>query len=338
MKITPIVILLFFLFSCQYKQIKTKKRGIYLWKVQQEISSIDTTFFVNNKIENFYIRFFDVGLDKYQEPFPKAPLNFKGGLPFKSKIIPVIYIENKVLKNIKKNEVVLLSKNIWNKVESINQDFFKNNKIQEIQIDCDWTESTKNNLFLLLQYIKKEKPETQLSATIRLYQIKYQNKAGVPPVDKGVLMYYNMGNFKNEKEKNSILNNQIGQQYISNNTKYPLPLDLALPIYSWTLWSRNNEFKEILYKINASNINEITFLSKEKNNRYKINKDTVFQEKYFRYGDVLKLENPILEEILKAKEVCKPIINKNNLEIIIFSYSPNNSIYINEKDFSSIYN
>ena len=67
------------------------------------------------------------------------------------------------------------------------------NKIscQEIQIDCDWTKSTKDKYFYLLKKIK-ELSKKEISCTLRLYPYKYPEIMGVPPVDKAMLMCYNL--------------------------------------------------------------------------------------------------------------------------------------------------
>jgi len=73
------------------------------------------------------------------------------------------------------------------------------------------------------------KKDFNVTATIRLHQIKFKDKTGIPPVDQGVLMAYNIGELKNNKQ-NSILEANIVKQYINKNTEYPLKLKLALDI------------------------------------------------------------------------------------------------------------
>ncbi len=76
-------------------------------------------------------------------------------------------------------------------------------KCRALQIDCDWTTKTAPKYFYFLQQIREKLDAHEdggtfaslamLSATIRLHQVKYPEKSGMPPVDKGVLMFYNMG-------------------------------------------------------------------------------------------------------------------------------------------------
>ena len=47
-----------------------------------------------------------------------------------------------------------------------------------------------------------------MSATIRLHQVKYRADTGVPPVDRGMLMAYNLLPPDQAGERSSILDNR----------------------------------------------------------------------------------------------------------------------------------
>ena len=70
-----------------------------------------------------------------------------------------------------------------------------------------------------------------LSATIRLHQLKFIGESGIPPVDKGLLMCYNMGDLHRLRISNSILETAELKKYIKQLSVYPLKLDVAfLPV------------------------------------------------------------------------------------------------------------
>lgn len=75
--------------------------------------------------------------------------------------------------------------------------------IKEIQYDCDWTAHTKESFARLCQSTKELllNKGIALSGTIRLHQIEETEY----PFDRGVLMMYNTGNFKDVNTRNSIL-------------------------------------------------------------------------------------------------------------------------------------
>lgn len=109
----------------------------------------------------------------------------------------------------------------------------------EIQIDCDWTLASRDKYMDFVTQLK-HKSNKKLSATIRLHQIKYFKKTGVPLVDYGVLMYCNMGHIAADS-MNSIYDRKTGQGYLKNLEDYPLRLEVALPVFSWAIHIRRQK-------------------------------------------------------------------------------------------------
>ena len=132
-----------------------------------------------------------------------------------------------------KEELEVLSEKIMSQIMRL-WPTVSNTAIHEIQFDCDWTQSTKEKYFKFLRHFRQlqNDPTFQLSATIRLHQIKFANQTGVPPVNRGMLMFYNMADLESIKTPNSILDLEVAHQYIDSQTTYELPLDFALPIFS----------------------------------------------------------------------------------------------------------
>jgi hypothetical protein len=116
-------------------------------------------------------------------------------------------------------------------------------EIREIQLDCDWTESTKESYQKLCQLVKTELAtrNIQLSLTIRLHQMQETP----PPADRGVLMLYNTGALKNPNTNNSILDIEDIKPYLRKTT-YPIPLDYAYPVFSWGVKFNRNKFVSIV--------------------------------------------------------------------------------------------
>jgi hypothetical protein len=118
----------------------------------------------------------------------------------------------------------------------------------EFQVDCDWTQGTREAFFRLLEKIRGHLPHgVLLSATIRLHQYKFPDQTGVPPTDRGMLMLYNTGDIDAPDETNSIFKPEDAKKYLKGApATYPLPLDVALPAFSWTLVFRDGELWKIL--------------------------------------------------------------------------------------------
>jgi hypothetical protein len=188
--------------------------------------------------------------------------------------------------------------------------------VAELQFDCDWTASTSAKYFLLLSNIKKIQPGILLSATIRLHQIKYSGKTGIPPVDRGLLMCYNMGNLKNPATKNSIIETAELQKYTGTLASYALPLDIGLPLFSWQVLFRNNSYKGLIENLPDSILQSDLF---EKNgNRYRLLRDSVIYGYALQKDDVLRDEQSEYKEILHTAAVVSSSIKNTPCRVSLY--------------------
>jgi hypothetical protein len=106
----------------------------------------------------------------------------------------------------------------------------------ELHLDCDWRPSTRAAFFEFAGALKDRLPEGwELVVTLRLDQYRNHLGTGVPPAHRGVLMAYNMGDVKRPGPGNSIIDPKVASSYLPPAHRYPLPLDLALPIFSWAV-------------------------------------------------------------------------------------------------------
>jgi len=250
--------------------------------------------------DKMYIKVLDIAYSTKMETI-STTLSSKPNKNF----IPTIYITNETLKNV---DYSLISNLIIKNLNSNHFDF------DELQIDCDWSESSKSNYFNLLKDLK-EKLDKTISATIRLHQIKYYQTTGVPPVDYGVLMYYNMSNITDFDTKNSILDNEIAKKYHYNFDSYPLKLKLALPLYSQAIQFRDEKALDIFEGVVKSdfdeNFKELT------NNKYQVVKSTYFKGKYIYKDDIFRFEDSNEDDIKIALDDFLDL-SKNRFNEIIF--------------------
>ncbi|MCR1816027.1 hypothetical protein [Aliarcobacter butzleri] len=284
------LILVFALIVFNYNKTQTKDILIsfYSWENSFEEQNIN---------EKLYIKVLDVNfstkLELIKTNIKDVPKNF----------IPVIYITNETMKNV---DYSLVSKAI---LETL-----KNYKFDEIQIDCDWSLSTRSNYFNLLEDLK-EKLNKKISATIRLHQIKYYTKTGIPPVDYGVLMYYNMSSIGEFNTKNSILDNEIAKKYHYNFDVYPLKLKLALPLYSQAIQFREEKAISLFEGVEEKDFNND--FEKLENNRYKVLNSHYFKGRYIYKDDIFRLENSNEQDIkIALKDFLD--LSKNRYDEVIF--------------------
>jgi hypothetical protein len=320
------------MFSACWEAKNHPQMSFYYWKKDFSWSKTDSLKADSLKVKKLYVKFFDVKKIPSNTDFaqPVATLQFEQKIPTNLELVPVVYVENDLFKT---SEPDALAKKIFYRIEEMIR-ASGHSQVAEYQIDCDWTSSTREVYFEFLKDLKKLlPPQAQLSATIRLHQIKYADKTGVPPVDKGLLMFYNMSDVKNIATKNSILDNKEAAKYVRSGKKYTLPLDFALPIFEWSVVFKQNQFAGIYSNINSLNINQLTFLRPQKDHCYLCVKDTLWDDIYLRPNDLLRHEMVTEEDLKIAAQICTEISNQTNPNIIFFHWDQNNLLHYENNIF-----
>lgn len=234
-------------------------------------------------------------------------------------IIPTVFITNRTLVNIKEEDLADLAQKIGQKLIGQLADF-PNCILKEIQFDCDWSKSTRQKYFSLLNLLKRElmTVDIQLSVTIRLHQIKYATETGIPPVERGMLMYYNMGKVQEQTTENSILDNQIGQQYLANLKKYPLPLDLALPLFKWGVLFRDNKMIKLLNQQKEAELADSKRFRKVDENHWEVIKSTYLDGVYLYENDEIRLEQVKMKELRAAADLLHAQLKRIDRSIVFY--------------------
>lgn len=308
MKKLLLFVVLLSLFSCK-KQEETLP-CFYYWKTIFKLSSTEKEFLRSKKIPKLYVRYFDVKLLD-GKPMPVSPIYFKDK-NVSPEVIPVVFIKNEVFLS-KKTDVKDLAHKITVLMQQINSTSHLPNK--EMQIDCDWTLESKESFMQFLVVLKKEYSKT-ISATIRLHQIKYLETTKVPPVDYGVLMFYNMGTLQ-ANGSNSIYDKEIALQYLPSLSKYPLKMKLALPIFSWVIHSRNNQIVQLISKTSMESFkNNPTFESD--GNGFRVSQNILFHGHFFKEGDRLHWEAISEEQLEEMRTLVAKYRENISSEIIYY--------------------
>ena len=302
--------------------------SFYYWKQDFNLNQSQKAILEFNQVKKLYVKFFDVTWDSRENKAkPISKIDFK--IPVgKFNIIPCLFIENQVFKQNNSADIAL-------KVYGLVGKIAESNKLQlnEIQIDCDWTDATQKAYFSFLTQLKKISQNKQIiTSTLRLHQFKYPKKTGVPPVEKAVLMCYNMGKIDNQKTDNSIISEAELKKYIFEIDPYPLPLDLALPSYHWGLIYRLGKLTLIVNDIDRNQLKSFAF-TKLSENKFRADSNFYYDNTYFCKNDILRIEESAPSTLLK----CAEILEKSNHHFndIIFYHISSNSISNYEKNFFS---
>ena len=297
-----------FLFSC--KDSAKTERGFYFWQQQFDLSTEQQAFLEDINAGVLYMHYFDVVMMN-GKPQPIAEIELKSMTNLE--IVPTVYITTDVFKDSSRAYLEDLAAKVAGKIKYIHGE----KPLKEIQIDCDWTAGIQEAYFYFLEAIKGKFEGVQLSATVRLYQFKYPDISGVPPVDKGLLMYYNMGNLTDYETDNSILDNTIGKSYLTKK-EYPLPLDVALPNFSWSLHFRSRKFEGIRPEFTLTELKNNPLFISDKENRFIFTKDTVMYGIYYRFGDELRYEACSEDELLDAAALLNERLPAEDRRILIY--------------------
>lgn len=297
---------------------KDLTRAFYYWKSSFYLSDSDKQTLDTCQVKKLYIKAFDVDWSfATNKPMLKAPVTFKDTVPANLALVPVIFITNQTLRQLPESYLADFADFVQSQLKNI----WQNKPYAEIQFDCDWTISTCAKYFRFLDLYRKYSPDKTLSATIRLHQIKFANKTGIPPVDRGMLMFYNMSDWKKPQIKNSIYDLDAASQYIATLSKYPLALDVVFPLFRWAVFYRGNRFMTVINKLDSKTLDKQEFLKKE-DNKYYVQHDMQAFGISLRKGDIIRAEAVEYDELLKGSRALSKQISTQKLTFAFYYLDP----------------
>ena len=285
------------------------QRSVYCW--QTTFAPDDSTvaaFIRREHITHIYLRYFDVVLTN-GTPMPNASVNVTGRVPKGVTVVPVVYITNDCMKAIGQNhtEATDLANKILRRVGQMTSTL-QLGPVSELQIDCDWTITTRRTYFDFLSVLRDlaHEQHLQLSTTIRFHQLTQP----VPPADRGVLMAYNTGDVRDISNRYPILNIADVRPYLRYLSTYQLPLSTAYPIFSWRVLFRGGHFVGILHS----------------DDDYPI-----------LPGDKIITRDTDLRHILEAHQTISELRPDAHDEIILYDLQTNNIKRFQASDYEKIY-
>lgn len=316
---------------------RIRGNAIYHWKTVFNLQEDEIAFLAAHSVKKIYVRYFDVDVENSpmnstNAAIPIGTTVFKSSKPSDVEIVPTVFITVKSLVATKKEGIDDLASKIYTRVCNM-ADYNDMGPIREIQLDCDWTNSTQDLFYSLCEKIVHlaHADSVFVSSTIRLHQLKMDP----PPVDQGVLMVYNTGALRETGTKNSILNYDDVKTYLSGKSiHYDLPLDFAFPTYGWGVLFRNGVYNGILHKTDFS---DETRYKKGKEGTFVVKKDHVLEGRSLWKGDVIRMEYPTADEVKKVAELVVSSIQDTTHSVILYHLDSNNLHKYTDDEISSIY-
>jgi hypothetical protein len=272
--------------SCQRE---AAQRAFYHWRTGFHSSPAEREALVQQHVGRLYLHVFDVAWDaRTSAALPEGEVSFAEAVPSTLDVAPVVYVANGALEH--SADPAELAQRVWARTLGIAA--AAGFSFHELQIDCDWTDATREAYFALCRTLRalSAAAGVELSATIRLHQVKYRQRTGVPPVDRGMLMFYNVGHLGPDPERSSIFNEEDASRYVESIDSYPLPLDAVLPIFSWAIHGRGASVVGLIDKPDFDALGAAPGIQRV-DARHAIVQSAGFRGgNYFREGDTLTME------------------------------------------------
>jgi len=310
-----LLMLLFAFASCRKDRVVNS--SFYYWKTVYDKNTIENQYFNALHCKKLYLRMMDV--DKGDDQIvPISPIRFKAPLPDSVELIPVVFIVNDVLKKQTHQQLNDLAGKI---VYYVNGKIKQSGKasFSELQLDCDWTRTTRDNYFYLLKQVKANAilKNKKLSVTLRLHQLKNQRSSGIPPADRVMLMCYNMGNLRKYGNQNSILEQSELEKYAGRNLgNYPVPVDVGLPLFSWAVVFRQQQYAGIAKRLHKESFTDQRTFKPAGSGLYTLQKD--LPEYGLLRGDELRFEDLSSAQLQTAATYIQKYISSDTVNIIYF--------------------
>lgn len=299
------------------------RRSFYYWRTTFALTPAEQQAVTALHVERIYLRVFDLAwaeADKTATPVGPVTLGAGAQVPAGVEIVPVVYVTTEVFKHVTKAQLPMLARKVWADVQS--RAAALGFRPRELQLDCDWTDSTREGFFGLVTELKTA-AAIPLTSTIRLHQVKYRERTGVPPVERGTLMFYNMGKFSADPETRMIFDAPSAAKYLARVDDYPLPLDVALPIWSWTVHVRDDLVVGLMQSTDPAELPGLDFLAADGPDRFVATRSAFLHGTLLREGDVLKIEVTGPAETLAAARMIGPHLSSPHT-VTLFDLSERN--------------
>lgn len=278
------------------------RRSVYYWQTTLRVGAAERAFLARNGIGKVYCRYFDV-VPGDDGPQPNATLAFEGAFPKTVEVVPVVFIVNDCMGQPHDG----LAEKIVRRVSQMNE---TNSLLaaRELQIDCDWTMTTREAFFAFLERLRAMCHDRgmKLSVTIRLHQLSQP----APPADHGVLMMYNTGDVTKLAVRKPILDIKDVMPYMRYLRGYGMSLSTAYPLFTWHVLFRGGKYVGIMH-----GDDDLPVLP----------------------GDSVAVRQPELDDILRAKHAVDDARNDANGEIILYDLNDKNIKRFTNDNFKKIY-
>ncbi len=295
-------------------------RGFYYWKTTYKLTAYEQRTLQQLDVRRMYVRMFDVDWNEGAKRIvPVAPVRLPERMDTSLEYVPVVFITQNTLAHLNPGNTDSTAANISGLMQALCEQGGIHPK--ELQIDCDWTEKSKDAYFNLLQALKRQQyfNGKTASCTIRMHQVKYDLSCGIPPVDKGLLMCYSMGNIKKYGAHNSILDVDEAKKYLRHLDNYRLPVDIALPVFQWCVLFHEQRFRGLMHDVTPDMVVGNSLFEQTDDNLYRCKKDTAWYDHLLQKDDIVRVESASVSDLKEIAAFTTKCVKLASLNVIFFS-------------------
>ena len=136
-------------------------------------------------------------------------------------------------------------------------------------------------------------------------------------------------------DDNSIYSQKTAKNYINSLQNYNLPLNIALPVFSWGVHVRSNQVTNLIGGLRVNDLAGDQF-EKIRENRFKVVKDIVFKGRYLAKDDEIKIEAVSADQLKEMMHDIKKNSKHKPNEIIFYDLNENNLKAYEKEDFKTV--
>lgn len=313
-----------FIFVCFFSSCRQKSAvhpSFYFWKTKYQQNKLEISYLERFKSKSLFVRIMDVDFNPdLQQAVPVSPINFLDPVPEALDIIPVVFIVNQVFTKLDATQRAAMAGRIATFVSAKVKQAGKSD-FTALHIDCDWTRTTRDNYFDFLEHLKAHPllRGKMLSVTLRLHQVKNIASSGIPPVEKAMLMCYNMGNLRKYGAQNSILDEQQMNLYLKDDLEHhPLKLDVALPIFEWAVVFRNQKYAGISRRVNKALLQDKKIFRQRAGNSILYDLLVDHPAAGLKVGDVVRWEEITREDLLTTSKFLSRHLKPEERNLVFY--------------------
>ena len=334
MRLWPLAFACAFLSGCS---TPPPGRALFWWKTAFDPDSSELAALRTLGIARMHVRLFDVDAEN-GSAHPVAALEWKAPLPRGIEPVPTVFVRERALRGLDRGAARELAALIWSETRFRMAGSAR--PWRELLVDCDWTESTKEPYFALLSALGDSCHASGriLSSTIRLHQLRDRSRTGVPPVDRGLLMFYNMGRISASPTDTSLLDLEAGRSWLAGSKPYPLPLDPALPLWEWTIQLRDGAVVDLLQRTGSEEIDRAGWIARDSAGTRRAKREGFLDGHFLREGDLLKVEAVRMPALREAAGMLVDFLPRDRgRTVVLFDLDRRNLVRLPPDSLETIY-